>query len=291
MCWGPVLSTGDQGMRQIEISALTGGHSWMGGGGWIDGWTDDCTVSTKVTTLLPWARQRKGGGRNYSLVNNGANAFIVSCICWVLTWCQVLVSLHKLSHFACPLRWVLFITSILQMRQQMQSRQAWDQVIQVGLTLKAGLCIYLLMWMNAGMSRRMFMSRNEWIWCVNFLTRGLAGLLCRSIIPDTDGLGARAGQTEPDQEEGPLDPEEDLSVKQLLEEELSSLLDPHTGKDSLGSPWACFCSCDPLTCPGVRLFHKKNTDILFLGRNISNILLSLTLPTAFICLKTRFYSD
>ncbi|XP_025301079.2 protocadherin-12 [Canis lupus dingo] len=51
----------------------------------------------------------------------------------------------------------------------------------------------------------------------------------RSIIPDTDGLGARAGQTEPDQEEGPLDPEEDLSVKQLLEEELSSLLDPHTG--------------------------------------------------------------
>ncbi|XP_061279784.1 protocadherin-12 isoform X1 [Bos javanicus] len=52
----------------------------------------------------------------------------------------------------------------------------------------------------------------------------------RSTVPDTDGPGARAGgQAEPDQEEGPLDPEEDLSVKQLLEEELSNLLDPHTG--------------------------------------------------------------
>ncbi|XP_057588414.1 protocadherin-12 [Hippopotamus amphibius kiboko] len=52
----------------------------------------------------------------------------------------------------------------------------------------------------------------------------------RSAIPDTDGPGARAGgQAEPDQEEGPLDPEENLSVKQLLEEELSNLLDPHTG--------------------------------------------------------------
>ncbi|KAI4541113.1 hypothetical protein MG293_008255 [Ovis ammon polii] len=52
----------------------------------------------------------------------------------------------------------------------------------------------------------------------------------RSAIPDTDGPGARAGgQAEADQEEGPLDPEEDLSVKQLLEEELSNLLDPHTG--------------------------------------------------------------
>lgn len=52
----------------------------------------------------------------------------------------------------------------------------------------------------------------------------------RSAIPEPDGPGARAGgQAEPDQEEGLLDPEEDLSVKQLLEEELSSLLDPHTG--------------------------------------------------------------
>ncbi|XP_014448321.1 protocadherin-12 isoform X2 [Tupaia chinensis] len=52
----------------------------------------------------------------------------------------------------------------------------------------------------------------------------------RNAIPDTDGAGARAGgQAVPEQEEGPLDPEEDLSVKQLLEEELSSLLDPHTG--------------------------------------------------------------
>ncbi|XP_015341080.1 protocadherin-12 isoform X1 [Marmota marmota marmota] len=61
----------------------------------------------------------------------------------------------------------------------------------------------------------------------------------RSAIPDTDGSGARAGgQAEPDQEEGPLDPEEDLSVKRLLEEELSSLLDPHTGLalDRLSAP-------------------------------------------------------
>lgn len=66
---------------------------------------------------------------------------------------------------------------------------------------------------------------------------GWVGFLCRSAIPDTDGPGARAGgQAEPDQEEGPLDPEEDLSVKQLLEEELSNLLDPHTGRNSPGSP-------------------------------------------------------
>ncbi|XP_053422233.1 protocadherin-12 [Nycticebus coucang] len=52
----------------------------------------------------------------------------------------------------------------------------------------------------------------------------------RTAIPDTDGPGARAGgQAALEQEEGPLDPEEDLSVKRLLEEELSSLLDPHTG--------------------------------------------------------------
>ncbi|XP_048187085.1 protocadherin-12 isoform X2 [Perognathus longimembris pacificus] len=52
----------------------------------------------------------------------------------------------------------------------------------------------------------------------------------RSAVPDADGAGAKpGGQVEPDQEEGPLDPEEDLSVKRLLEEELSSLLDPHTG--------------------------------------------------------------
>nr|XP_035143178.1 protocadherin-12 [Callithrix jacchus] len=61
----------------------------------------------------------------------------------------------------------------------------------------------------------------------------------RSAIPDTDGLSVRAGgQTDPEQEEGPLDPEEDLSVKQLLEEELSSLLDPSTGLalDRLSAP-------------------------------------------------------
>nr|AKZ42298.1 protocadherin-12 precursor [Castor fiber] len=52
----------------------------------------------------------------------------------------------------------------------------------------------------------------------------------RSAVPDTDGPSARTGgQAEPDQEEGPLDAEEDLSVKRLLEEELSNLLDPHTG--------------------------------------------------------------
>nr|XP_004664720.2 protocadherin-12 [Jaculus jaculus] len=52
----------------------------------------------------------------------------------------------------------------------------------------------------------------------------------RAATPDTDGPGARpSGQAETDQEEVPLDSEEDLSVKRLLEEELSSLLDPHTG--------------------------------------------------------------
>ncbi|XP_004686609.1 PREDICTED: protocadherin-12 [Condylura cristata] len=61
----------------------------------------------------------------------------------------------------------------------------------------------------------------------------------RSTNPDAEGSGARAGgQEEPDQEEGSLDSEEDLSVKQLLEEELSSLLDPHTGLalDRLSTP-------------------------------------------------------
>ncbi|XP_023591279.1 protocadherin-12 [Trichechus manatus latirostris] len=61
----------------------------------------------------------------------------------------------------------------------------------------------------------------------------------RSTVLDTEGTGARVGgQAELDQEEGLLDPEEDLSVKQLLEEELSSLLDPHTGLalDRLSAP-------------------------------------------------------
>ncbi|XP_021520130.2 protocadherin-12 [Meriones unguiculatus] len=61
----------------------------------------------------------------------------------------------------------------------------------------------------------------------------------RATIPDTDGLGVRpGGQAEPDLEEGPLSPEEDLSVKRLLEEELCSLLDPHTGLalDKLSPP-------------------------------------------------------
>ncbi|XP_008586680.1 PREDICTED: protocadherin-12 [Galeopterus variegatus] len=61
----------------------------------------------------------------------------------------------------------------------------------------------------------------------------------RSAVSDIDSPGARAGgQAEPEQEEGPLDPEEDLSVKRLLEEELSSLLDPHTGLalDRLSTP-------------------------------------------------------
>ncbi|XP_055478421.1 protocadherin-12 [Psammomys obesus] len=61
----------------------------------------------------------------------------------------------------------------------------------------------------------------------------------RAAIPDTDGLGVRpGGQAEPDLEEGPLIPEEDLSVKRLLEEELCSLLDPHTGLalDKLSPP-------------------------------------------------------
>ncbi|XP_008065629.1 protocadherin-12 [Carlito syrichta] len=61
----------------------------------------------------------------------------------------------------------------------------------------------------------------------------------RSTVPDTDGPSARdGGQAEPEQEEESLDPEEDLSVKRLLEEELSSLLDPHTGLalDRLSAP-------------------------------------------------------
>ncbi|XP_069892082.1 protocadherin-12 [Dipodomys merriami] len=61
----------------------------------------------------------------------------------------------------------------------------------------------------------------------------------RSTVLDTDGSGAKSViQAEPDPEEGPLDPEEDLSVKRLLEEELSSLLDPHTGLalDRLSAP-------------------------------------------------------
>lgn len=54
----------------------------------------------------------------------------------------------------------------------------------------------------------------------------------RNAISEADGPGSRAGgQAELDQEEGSSDHEEDLSVKQLLEEELSSLLDPNTGLD------------------------------------------------------------
>lgn len=61
----------------------------------------------------------------------------------------------------------------------------------------------------------------------------------RSAVPDIDGPGASAGdQGEPDLEDGPLDPEEDLSVKRLLEEELSSLLDPETGRNSPAPPHA-----------------------------------------------------
>ncbi|KAM7320204.1 hypothetical protein ACRRTK_020647 [Alexandromys fortis] len=65
----------------------------------------------------------------------------------------------------------------------------------------------------------------------------------RAPIPDTDGSDGSdvrpGGQAEPDLEEGPLGPEEEnLSVKRLLEEELSSLLDPHTGLalDKLSPP-------------------------------------------------------
>ncbi|CAH7012248.1 protocadherin-12 [Phodopus roborovskii] len=61
----------------------------------------------------------------------------------------------------------------------------------------------------------------------------------RATSPNTDGPGGRpGGQAEPDLEEGPLGPEEDLSVKRLLEEELSSLLDSHTGLalDKLSPP-------------------------------------------------------
>ncbi|KAM6224877.1 protocadherin-12 [Rhynchocyon petersi] len=61
----------------------------------------------------------------------------------------------------------------------------------------------------------------------------------RSAMPSIDDPGAPVGgQAELDQEEGLLDNEEDLSVKRLLEEELSNLLDPHTGLalDRLSAP-------------------------------------------------------
>lgn len=61
----------------------------------------------------------------------------------------------------------------------------------------------------------------------------------RATSPDADGPGVRpGGQAEADLEEAPLGTEEDLSVKRLLEEELSSLLDPHTGLalDKLSTP-------------------------------------------------------
>lgn len=62
----------------------------------------------------------------------------------------------------------------------------------------------------------------------------------RSTVPDSDDSSSRVGgQAEADHEEGPIDPEEDLSVKQLLEEELSNLLDPHTGR-APGSPYPSF---------------------------------------------------
>lgn len=120
----------------------------------------------------------------------------------------------------------------------------------------------LCRWMNAGMNSRIFISRNEWIcvWISSLVE--WVGFLCRSTIPDTDGPGARAGgQAEPDQEEGPLDPEEDLSVKQLLEEELSNLLDPHTGRDFPGSPWPHFCPYSPFLCPGFRGLFQSTAGI------------------------------
>ncbi|XP_004643930.1 protocadherin-12 [Octodon degus] len=61
----------------------------------------------------------------------------------------------------------------------------------------------------------------------------------RSAGLDTDDTGVGTGsQGEPDLEDGPLDSGEDLSVKQLLQEELSSLLDTQKGLalDRLSSP-------------------------------------------------------
>lgn len=85
--------------------------------------------------------------------------------------------------------------------------------------------------------------------------------LHRAPIPDTDGSdgpGVRpGGQAEPDLEEGPLGPEEEnLSVKQLLEEELSSLLDPQTGRDALRSPLCCLSAHHPLVYPGSRVVQS-----------------------------------
>ena len=99
------------------------------------------------------------------------------------------------------------------------------------------------------------MSRNEWIYVWISSPGGWVGFLGRSAIPETDPSATAGGQAEPDQEEGPLDSEEDLSVKQLLEEELSSLLDPHTGRDSL----FCFCPHGGLMCPGFRVLLQPST--------------------------------
>lgn len=78
--------------------------------------------------------------------------------------------------------------------------------------------------------------------CGNSSLETRLGFFHRATIPDTDGLGVRpGGQAEPDLEEGLLGPEEDLSVKRLLEEELCSLLDPHTGRDALGPSLCCLC--------------------------------------------------
>lgn len=75
----PALSTGERGMRRTKIFALTGAHTQMDGGGWIDGWMGDCIVSTKVTLLLLWARYCEGVGG--TMVSNDINAFIVISIC------------------------------------------------------------------------------------------------------------------------------------------------------------------------------------------------------------------
>lgn len=125
-----------------------------------------------------------------------------------------------------------------------------------------------------------------------FLMCQLVVFLCRSAVPDTDGPSARTGgQAEPDQEEGPLDAEEDLSVKRLLEEELSNLLDPHTGRDfqdypnTASVPWSPhmprFQSAAPI--------YGRETAIPLLGRNISNVLLPLEPQKVSHYLKTRFY--
>lgn len=70
------------------------------------------------------------------------NICAFSHFCLLSAYNTVLRPLPATPHLSpqCPVRWLLFIALILQMKKQTQSRQGgWDQETQVGLTLKPGL--------------------------------------------------------------------------------------------------------------------------------------------------------